>query len=167
MPNPHLFTEQQFTATKHSSAADKAAFANQFIRFIEKGYARSAFTKPFYQRLSMTFGHIAHYNREGFYATFFTTEADKLTFIMQTLQHPCYGDPAYTYSDVEQVIQQEVRRRLLYEHQKALVEREKRQSELALLANLQAKYGTSSDDNACVNSSFPAAPREVIQQQLF
>ena len=50
--------------------------------------------------------HIAHYNRAGFWDEFFTTTADKVRFLEQTLQHPCYGDPAWTYSDVERALQQ-------------------------------------------------------------
>jgi len=55
------FLPTEFTATKFSTAADKAEFGNHFLRFIESEWAQPLFTKDFYQRLSMCFGHIAHY----------------------------------------------------------------------------------------------------------
>jgi hypothetical protein len=50
--------------------------------------------------LFITFG-----NRLGFWETFFTTTSDKVRFLEVTLRHPSYGDPAWTYSDVERALQ--------------------------------------------------------------
>lgn len=100
-----LFTASQFTATKWDSAEDKAKFANHFIRFLESGFKRELFTHDFYRRLSLCFGHIAHYDINGFYETFFADPSDWKIFIDVTLQHPCYGDPGFTCSDVERAIQ--------------------------------------------------------------
>jgi hypothetical protein len=55
------FIASQFVPTEWSSAADKAAFGNTFLHFVESALKRSLFTKGFYQRLSNCFGHIAHY----------------------------------------------------------------------------------------------------------
>jgi hypothetical protein len=99
------FQASQFTPTQWSTAKDKAWFANQFVRFVRSDFAARHFTDRFYRRLSNTFGHIAHYDRAGFWGEFFTTNADKVRFVEQTLQWPCYGDPAWTYSDVERAIQ--------------------------------------------------------------
>jgi hypothetical protein len=55
------FIASQFVPTEWSSAADKAAFGNTFLHFVESAWKRSLFTKGFYQRLSNCFGHIAHY----------------------------------------------------------------------------------------------------------
>ena len=55
------FLLSDFTATKFSTAADKAEFGNTLLRFIESEWASVLFTKSFYNRLSMCFGHIAHY----------------------------------------------------------------------------------------------------------
>lgn len=100
-----MFTADQFTPTKFDTAADKAWFANQFVTFVESGFEQRHFTDRFYRRLSSTFGHIAHFNRLGFWQTFFTTTADKVRFLEITLRHPCYGDAAWTYSDVERALQ--------------------------------------------------------------
>lgn len=99
------FTANQFTPTKWDTAEDKAKFANQFVKFVTSEFKQSLFTKTFYRRLSMTFGHIAHYNQYGFWDVFFSNTRTKLTFIEQTLRHPCYGAAAWTYSDVERVLQ--------------------------------------------------------------
>jgi hypothetical protein len=99
------FTSGQFTPTKWDSAEQKAKFANHLVRFIRNGFLRSLFHKWFYTRLSMTFGMIAHYNLIGFYSTFFVTKEDQQRFIHMLKSWPCYGDPEWTYSDVEKAVQ--------------------------------------------------------------
>jgi hypothetical protein len=103
------FTADRFTATAWEGAEAKVRFARDFVSFVESDFAPARFTRSFYRRLSLTFGHIAHYDRLGFYDTFFTTTEDKVRFLRQTLDHPCYGDPALTYSDVERALQGWVR----------------------------------------------------------
>lgn len=100
------FKPAMFTPTKFQTAKDKAKFANHFIRFILSDYDQDLFKKWFYERLSMSFGHIAHYDRGGFYNTFFRTGEGKQRFAHLTMKHSCAGDPAYTYSDVEIKIQE-------------------------------------------------------------
>src|SRR5664279_3980752 len=95
------FIASKFVPTKWDTTQAKAWFAKQFVAFVQSDFDGEYFTERFYRRLSMTFGHIAHYDRGGFWETFFTTTADKVRFLMETLQYPCYGDPAWTYSDVE------------------------------------------------------------------
>jgi len=85
------FLPTEFTATKFSTAADKAEFGNHFLRFIECEWAQANFTKDFYHRLSMCFGHIAHVDRPTFYETWFTTDHDRLRFLEKTLKWPCWA----------------------------------------------------------------------------
>src|SRR5271170_2355505 len=59
------FLPSEFTATKFSTAADKAEFGNTSLRFIESEWAPALFTKSFYNRLSLCFSHIAHYVEDG------------------------------------------------------------------------------------------------------
>ncbi|MEI7684842.1 MAG: hypothetical protein WCL32_07420 [Planctomycetota bacterium] len=99
------FTPDQFTPTQWEGPDKKAVFARQFIKFVQSDFSSRQFPKTFYQRLSMTFGHIAHYNQDGFFDEFFVTTEGKVRFLRQTLQHPCYGDPTFTYSDVERALQ--------------------------------------------------------------
>lgn len=129
-----------FTPTKWDTAEQKEKFVSQFKRFVESDFAQSKFPKWFYQRLSNCFGHIAHYNQGGFYATFFESTQDKVQFLEQSLNSPCYGDPAFTYSDAERVIQDWLREGNWLEKYQDLGQREREASERATLARLKEKY---------------------------
>ena len=69
------FLPSDFKATKFSTAADKAEFGNTLLRFIESEWASALFTKSFYNRLSMCFGHIAHYVEGVIMWSFFANTA--------------------------------------------------------------------------------------------
>lgn len=99
------FNASQFTATDFYTDEDKARFANHFIKFVLSGFRRTMFYKWFYKQLSNCFGHIAHYNIDGFYAHFFKNPEDMLRFIEHTRDCVAVGDPHYTFSDVERAIQ--------------------------------------------------------------
>ena len=88
----------------------------------------------------MTFGHIAHYNQGGFYSVFFETLQGKVDFLEQSLDYPCYGDPAYTYSDAERVIQNWLRDGGWVGHYTARLSQAVEQTERAILARLKEKY---------------------------
>jgi len=137
-----------FTPTQWDTAQDKAAFASQFVRFIQSDFALKHFTDKFYRRLSNTFGHIAHYNRGGFWAEFFTTTADMVRFLEQTLQHPCYGDPAWTYSDVERSLQAWLRAEDVMDRYLQRLAEETEKAERTELARLQQKYGQQAEASA-------------------
>ena len=104
------FTPEQFTPTEWDTAAQKAKFANQFVKFVSGGFQIKHFPKWFYKRLSNTFGHIAHYNLAGFYSTFFDNTEGKLRFISMCLSGGGYGGPEYTYCDVERALKKWMRR---------------------------------------------------------
>ena len=136
------FLPSDFTATKFSTAADKAEFGNTLLRFIESEWASALFTKSFYNRLSMCFSHIANYNRTQFYEEWFSSLAAQVRFLKHTLRFPCYGDPEYTFSDVERAIQREiVDRNYLARYELRLAE-EQQATDLALLRQLESKYRT-------------------------
>lgn len=101
-----VFSANQFTATKWETAEQKAKFANHFVRFATNGCRATMFPQWFYTRLSMTFGHIAHYDRSGFYSTWFSDRAGASEFFDRVAGWVAYGDPEYTYSDVERALQQ-------------------------------------------------------------
>jgi hypothetical protein len=98
------FKAEQFTATEHSTAEDKAKFANLYVIFVESGFDRKYFTERFYRRLSLTFGHIAHYSQEGFFDVWFFTTVKQRLFVEHAINYCPHGDPAFTYSDVEAVL---------------------------------------------------------------
>jgi hypothetical protein len=134
------FLPSDFTATKFSTAADKAEFGNTLLRFIESEWASALFTKRFYNRLSMCFGHIAHYNRTQFYEEWFSTLAAQVRFLKHALRFPCYGDPEYTFSDVERAIQREIGNRNHVARYELRLAEEQQATDLALLSQLESKY---------------------------
>jgi hypothetical protein len=134
------FLPSQFIPTKWSTAEDKARFGNTFLHFVESDFARSLFAEKLYSRLSNCFSHIAHYNCSQFYHEWFSSLAAQVRFLEHTLRFPCYGDPQYTFSDVEKEIQRELRNRnYLAQYQLRLAE-EERAGELSLLERLEGKY---------------------------
>lgn len=134
------FTADQFTATQWDSASQKAKFANHFVRFVNSGFKASLFYDWFYKRLSMTFGHIAHYDRNGFYAEWFMHDVCHAEFIKHTLRHPCYGDPTFTYSDVEKALQHWLIENKVLEQMQAKRDQVIETAERAELARLKEKY---------------------------
>jgi len=88
--NP-VFVPEQFVGhpwyvgRTYDSPERDARFCNQFARFLASGCAWSAFPRWFYQELSNTFGHIAHFNQCGFYETWFETTAQRVAFLEYTL----------------------------------------------------------------------------------
>jgi hypothetical protein len=140
------FMPSEFTPTERSTAAEKADFGNSLLRFIEAGWKPTLFTKKLYKRLSMCFGNIAHYNLAGFYEEWFTSETDRLRFLEHLLRWPCYGQPAFTFCDVERVIQDQIRARGWIERQRQRAAGEIRTTELQILARLEQKYRGSSSE---------------------
>ena len=134
------FTADQFTPTRWESAEEKVRFARRFIRFVESDFAERQFSHAFYRRLALTFGHIAHYNRHGFYGEFFTATEGKVRFLRLTLAHPCWGDPGFTYSDVERALQSWLHQNGVLGRYERRLAAEQEAAERAELARLQAKY---------------------------
>jgi hypothetical protein len=141
------FTPAQFTPTQTERDIEKARFANQFVRFVAGGFAPHLFPDWFYTRLSLTFGHIAHYNRRGFYETWFTNPRRQLAFLSHTMQYPCYGDPRFTYSDVETALVKWLETTDYAAHLASLIEADDEAVERATLSRLIAKYGVPEQPN--------------------
>ena len=134
------FTADQFTPTRWDSAEEKARFARQFIRFVKSDFAERDFSNAFYRRLALSFGHIAHFNRQGFYQEFFTATRGKVRFLRMTLAHSGWGDPGFTYSDVERALQSWLHQNGVLGRYERRLAAEQEAAERAELARLQAKY---------------------------
>ncbi len=152
------YQPDQFVATKWSTAEDKAKFANALMKFIANEFPRPAFSRALYQRLSNTFGHIANYNRDGFSSVFFERDADKVVFLDQTLRWPSYGDPTYTFCDVERAVQRRLRAANVIDVFRMREADATRKRELDALARLQAKYGTNREP---ASSSLQTSPPQT------
>lgn len=152
------FTPSQFTPTQWSTVEEKAQFGNTLLHFIDNDCKETLFTKKFYNRLMHTFGHIAHYNREGFYAEWFTSNADRLGFIQHLLRWRCYGDATFTFCDVERALQDEVRSRDYLAKYRMIVAEETRVREVAVLTRLEAKYRTTASPELVAEVLSPPGP---------
>jgi len=157
------FLPAEFTPTKFSTHAEKAEFGNHFLRFIESEWAQALFTKDFYHRLSCCFGHIAHCDRATFYQTWFASDCDRLRFLEHTLRWPCWGDPEYTFSDVERAIQQEIRKRNYLARYELRAAEALRSGEMETLKRLEAKYRTFANHQPDANLA-PAIPQTSTQE---
>ena len=135
------FTAAEFAPTQWDSAEDKAKFANALMKFIANEFPWQSFTKAFYLRLSNTFGHIAHGTLDGFYGAFFERDLDKVLFLEQTLSWPPFGDPTFTFSDVERAVKRRLHAAKVIDIFRLLEADATRRRELATLARLKEKYG--------------------------
>jgi len=100
-----------------------------------------------------------------------------LRFLEKTLKWPCWGDPEYTFSDVERAIQQEVRKRNYLARYQLRVAEAERASDMETLRRLKAKYrgpasrtddsGTMSADVAESEPTPPVIERTPVQASLF
>jgi hypothetical protein len=135
-----FFNASDFVPTKWSTAEEKAAFGNSLLHFMLTGFQSARFTEKLYTRLSMCFGHVAHFDRAGFYDTWFNSAESIASFVNHLMQWPCHGDPGYTFSDVERAIQREATRLNLVATVNETAASSIRKRELALLAELESKY---------------------------
>lgn len=143
------FGAEQFTATKWDSGEDKAKGLSALVSFIQAGFPEAKFTRRVYDVLYLhLFGHIAHFNKAGFYAEWFATPARQLAWLRYAARGGAYGaghgDPAYTWSDVETVLVDWLRSSGVVNRYEAIVEGQTRSRELAQLAYLQGKYEAGS-----------------------
>ncbi len=134
---------------------DNAAFANHLARFILSGFKESLFTKRFYNRLCNEFSCIAHYNKHGFWETFFTTTADQLRFL-KMLADPPLG----AYDPIELVVGRWVRQEGLIARYAAQLAQETEARERLQLAALKQKYEepAASEAPALVAATPPLPP---------
>jgi hypothetical protein len=106
------FAADQFTATKFTSAEEKAKAATRLVRFIERDFPRSAWNRPLYNSLYLhLFGHIAHYDAAGFWSEWFSTTANQLRWLEYAADYPLNGSPDHTWVDVEQAVQSWIKER--------------------------------------------------------
>lgn len=69
--------------TQFMSAAEKEKVLRQWKSFLASGLQWEKFTKPLYHHLIQHCSFIAHYDRSGFYATYFQEGDDTAHFLSQ------------------------------------------------------------------------------------
>ena len=65
------------------TAKEKEKVLKQWERFVKKDFKWEHFTKVLYNHLHLNCSFIAHYDKHGFYATYFDNSEDTLQFIEQ------------------------------------------------------------------------------------
>ena len=135
-----LLRAADFKPTKFHDGAAKADFGNSLLAFIAADFPRPRFTLRLYHLLSLHFGMIAHYDIHGFWAEYFTSTAAKLRFLNDLVSYPCWGDPAFTFSDLERAVIARLRSAGLVERLREALAQETEAAERALLNRLQARY---------------------------
>ena len=174
---PGNFTATDFTATKFSSAEEKAKIVNKLTRFILGGFKQGSFSQAMYTRLSNMFGHIAHYNIHGFYDTWFSDTKARCKWAEYVLRggaYGCVGSPAHTWSDVEQALMIWMRDNQIAGQLETIYQAEVEAGELALLRSLQAKHPHQADplSQAGEATTIPiqieqaAKPADALSRQL-
>jgi len=80
-----LFSEAKVIMkdTKFMPAAEKRKVIRQWTLFLKNGCSKDYFTKSLYEHLMQHCSFIAHYDRYGFYATYFEEPEDTITFLSQ------------------------------------------------------------------------------------
>ena len=137
---PHPPQEADFTPTRFQPASSKVWFTQHYLRFVSSGFPRHGFTQRFYGQLMHTFGMVANYSLTGFWAEYFTSTRNTVEFLAETVSHPCYGQPSYTWCDVERFIIRRLRDADLLGIYRARLRGEDEARDRAELARLLARY---------------------------
>lgn len=135
-----VFKASDFTATQFYTAQEKADYTQALCGLVLGDFAESKFPKTLWRRLMHSFGHIAHFDRDGFYATWFSTNARRLDWITHVLDFQPYGDATHTYCDVERAFRAWLSESGMWAKYRAIVDAETEARERAALAALKAKY---------------------------
>lgn len=136
------FTADRFTSTEYDSAEEKAKWANAMVNFIEKGFREQDFTRRVYTGLYVhLYGHIAHYNQQGFYDEWFSTDKSRLAWFLHAVNNTPKGSPRnWLWDDVEIAFAEWIfESGLIGEYSERIVKATE-ERERALLAQLKAKY---------------------------
>lgn len=73
----------QFKDAEFMTALEKQVVLKQWKTFIAGGFRWQHFTERIYKHLSLHCAFIAHYNRAGFYGTYFDNPEDAIQFVSQ------------------------------------------------------------------------------------
>lgn len=83
MKTNKMLDEIVMTDVKFMTAREKHMVLRQWNLFVKNGCQFGHFTKRLYNHLIMHCSFIAHYNRNGFWHTYFSTQEDRRRFFNQ------------------------------------------------------------------------------------
>ncbi len=73
----------EFRDVEFMSAREKELVLKAWVRFVRNGLRFEDFTRRLYEHLHLHCGFIAHYDRAGFYRTYFENEEETVLFLSQ------------------------------------------------------------------------------------
>jgi len=76
-------TKYKFRASEFMTAREKELVLRSWVRFLKNGLRREDLTSRLYGHLILHCSFIAHYDRGGFYDTYFENGEDTLRFLSQ------------------------------------------------------------------------------------
>lgn len=80
---PTATSRNLFTDARFMSAAGKRRVLTDWARFLKSGFAEGRFTKALYEHLHLHCSFIAHFDRAGFFAFYFTDPSATQRFLDQ------------------------------------------------------------------------------------
>jgi hypothetical protein len=140
-------TQYQFRDTEFMSAREKELVLKTWVRFLKHGLRFEDFSRRLYEHLHLHCQFIAHYDRAGFYRTYFENGEDTQQFLSQfDKRGECrsveYGMKSWLegeYGDLARAMIEEASA-----HIPALLEKawaSQREADLAEARRLLAKHG--------------------------
>lgn len=73
----------EFTDSQFMSAREKMNVIRDWERFLKKGFKPQHFTRALYLHLTLRCSFIAHFDKSGFYNTYFENPEDTIRFLHQ------------------------------------------------------------------------------------
>jgi len=159
----------QFKDVQFLSAAEKEKVFRAWKRFLNGGLKEESFTDALYKHLSLNCSFIAHYNREGFWGTYFADPEDSFKFFQQFDKDKGYQSWEYgwnfldseEYNDINKAMcdEFEKRKKSMYARFKVeakdnkLAEIKRLQTEVTELGTTEQQQNISGVRNMPTNSS--------------
>jgi hypothetical protein len=139
--------QYQFRDTEFMSAREKELVLKSWVRFLRQGLRAEDFSRRLYEHLHLHCQFIAHYERAGFYQTYFANGEDTLRFLSQfDKRRECrsveYGMKSWLEGDYGDLAKAMIEEASL--HIPALMEKaqaREREADLAEARRLLAKHG--------------------------
>jgi hypothetical protein len=138
----------KMTDVEFMTAKEKEMVLKQWVTFVKNGFKWEQFTDRLYKHLTLHCSFIAHYNRHGFYQTYFEQPEDTVKFLKQfDMDYRCrsveYGADYWVtdlrYSDINGAMCSAID-----PYKKGIYERcscTEKQRDLTLASALLAKHG--------------------------
>jgi hypothetical protein len=160
-----------FKDTQFMSAREKELVLAQWKRFVERGLNFEHFTDRLYKFLTLHASFIAHFNRSGFYSTYFENPEATIRFLNQFDGDYGFASIEYgstwwlegEYADINRAmceVVEGVKGRLYSE-----LTQKVRGRDLALASQLLAKHGIHCRPPKCVEGNQGLPLQQTAEQQ--